>query len=42
MTWILKVKEEGPPEEGEGLGLLLLIGIALYALSKKEERRGYR
>jgi len=38
MTWKIEVKEEVPPEEkGLGLGLLLLIGIALYALSK--ERR---
>ena len=36
MSWVIKVKEVAPPTPPEkGLGLLLLAGIVLYALSKK-------
>jgi len=31
-----------PKPPTEGFGLLLLAGAALYALSKRKERRGYR
>ena len=40
-TWTFKINYGVAPPT-EGFGLLLLAGAALYALSKKEERRGYR
>jgi len=39
-TWTFKINYGVAPTEG--FGLLLLAGAALYALGKKEERRGYR
>jgi len=40
--WTFTINYGVAPPTEEGFGLLLLIGAALYALSKKEERRGYR